>query len=77
LEKLEGRLQKLVESFPQGAFVRLSTRSPKDAVLLSPKLYENLEKFIDDETEDPNAYVSEIRNLSLFYCEIFGFGRQI
>eukprot|EP01122_Echinamoeba_exundans_P015346 TRINITY_DN7238_c0_g1_i1.p1 TRINITY_DN7238_c0_g1~~TRINITY_DN7238_c0_g1_i1.p1 ORF type:complete len:359 (-),score=61.52 TRINITY_DN7238_c0_g1_i1:115-1164(-) len=55
LEKLEGRLEKLIEKFPQGAFVRLSTRSPKDAVLLSPKLYENLEKFINDETEDPNA----------------------
>lgn len=58
MDNLAKRLDAFVARYPNGAFVRLSTRSPKDAVLLSPKLYENLEKLIDESNEDPNACVT-------------------
>lgn len=47
LEQLESELDKVIKLFPQGAFVKMSDRSPKDAATERGRIQQHLSKFLE------------------------------
>lgn len=62
IEQLRSRLDETLASLASDAFVRLDTRSPKDAVLLLPSCYEILQRLLESRHFD-DPYSAE--------CETF------
>lgn len=65
-------LQKAISQFKNGAFVRFSTRSPKDAVDKNPKRLEKfLVKNLPDNDDDPNELMIALKRSFFQYMRVF------
>lgn len=68
LDSLAKKIDSLIEKLGGSAFIRLSTRSPKDAALRTKKMRDIIKRIIQSESDSENLTEEEkdIRNMMAF-----------
>lgn len=70
LKKLEEKLDAEIKKFPNGAFVKLSCRSPKDATAVAPEMIERYRNAVKQRVNDGQQVDANIKLIELFTSHI-------